>query len=260
MALDWLADEIRGGGNRSGLNLTTDDAVVQRFALLTMDFATSGTGGSGGNGDDDDDGGGNKNNATTGDGSLRRQRRLAAAEPDMEDCDWEGVICDDGGNVVKLQWAFLELGGTIPSEIRLLTHLKALDLSNNMLNRRIPNQLYSLTGLESLHLYKNSLTGTISTLIGNLDSITRLHLSHNALSGTIPAELKSDEGSIDGIRPLREYQLCPGGFAMDVPFLFRSLSIVPLLCFDRLLGTSLVSLTHANACFFSARQSPLLSI
>jgi Leucine-rich repeat (LRR) protein len=120
----------------------------------------------------------------------------------VHQCEWSGIVCNDDNHVTHVRWEHRDYTGTIPSEIRILTTLTHLDLSNNYMEGPIPTELYHLTDLEKLYLFNNFLTGTISTLIGELDKITHFHVSHNQLTGPIPKELKSDGGSKDGIRPL----------------------------------------------------------
>lgn len=138
----------------------------------------------------------------------------------VHQCNWTGVECNEDNQVTKLRWDYRDYTGTIPTEIRLLSNLTELDLSNNYLTGSIPEEIYYLTNLEKLFLFKNFLTGTISTRIGDLDKITYFHVSHNELAGPIPNQLKSDSGSENGIRPLSksEFRLvvdCTGKALQD---------------------------------------------
>eukprot|EP00536_Pseudo-nitzschia_multiseries_P004287 jgi/Psemu1/187725/e_gw1.70.25.1 len=128
------------------------------------------------------------------------------AKKGVDECDWEGVHCEDGV-VTDVRWAYTEgvSGGTIAPVVRLLVPALAnLDLSNNGLVGTIPEELYDATNLKRVHLFKNNLEGTISKKIGQLDSITHFHVSHNQLRGTIPEEVKSDG---NGIRPLQYFNV-----------------------------------------------------
>jgi Leucine-rich repeat (LRR) protein len=60
------------------------------------------------------------------------------------------------------------LGGTIPTEIGLLTHATSLHLSNISLSGMIPSELGNLRQLQYLILSQNQLTGSVPSTIGNL--------------------------------------------------------------------------------------------
>jgi Leucine-rich repeat (LRR) protein len=132
---------------------------------------------------------------------------MRSSEFSVPQCEWTGIVCNEDNQVTQIRWEHRDYTGTIPTEIRILSTLTHLDLSNNHLEGPIPEDLYRLTDLEKLYLFKNALTGTISTRIGDLDKITHFHVSHNYLTGPIPEELKSDSGAEDGIRPLSTYSM-----------------------------------------------------
>jgi Leucine Rich repeat len=119
----------------------------------------------------------------------------------VDECEWEGVVCNDNGQVVRIKWARRDWSGKIPAEVRHLYYLKELDLSDNDIRGPLPESLYAMGSLEKLFLYKNSIGGTISSRIGQLSKLTHWHLSHNDLTGTIPQQLKSS----GEIRPLGTY-------------------------------------------------------
>mmetsp|Transcript_22456 Transcript_22456/g.48855 ORF Transcript_22456/g.48855 Transcript_22456/m.48855 type:complete len:607 (+) Transcript_22456:196-2016(+) len=189
LAVKWMAQEASQLAAALPKNemIEFNEKLVQRFALLSMDFAM-------------------QDAKNTDDVPLN-------ARLGVDECDWQGIRCagedEDGneGRVTEVHWSHQSgvVGGRISPEVRLLAkNLSSLDLSNNKLIGTIPEEVYSAINLKKLYLFKNKLEGTISTRIGNLDSITHFHLSHNNLSGKIPNELKSD-GS--GIRPLEYFNL-----------------------------------------------------
>ena len=180
LAIEWLAQEATGEQQTQTV-LQLNQKLVQRFALLSLDFALQ-----------------NGNNLLQGNKPLNARFGIDA-------CQWNGIVCnndDDDNNTMisEINWSYQQQEGVISKEIRLLSSsLVKLDLSNNNLQGTIPEEIYKLTNIQKLYLFKNNLTGTISSQIGNLDSITHFHLSHNNLIGNIPNELKSDN---NGIRPL----------------------------------------------------------
>jgi len=104
-------------------------------------------------------------------------------------CAWYGLTCDGRGQVVGIDLELNKLGGTIPSELAILTHLKRLDIGSGNLEGSIPVELYNtLTNLEALFARSNRLETEISTGVGGLQSLTELDLSYNNIRGALPSE------------------------------------------------------------------------
>jgi hypothetical protein len=186
MAVQWLADEAQvrrtdGVSSAYGNGLELTDKLIQRFALLTLEFAllrpnaTSTT-----------------DNADSRNKQTRKLNNLASnalmadfsafeyetyarsntiAVKEVDECQWEGVTCASvgsmAGQIENINFTHSGLTGTIPPEIMLLQSLKRLDLAGNNLYGSIPEALYKIKGLEELYLYQNRLTGTISNSIEN---------------------------------------------------------------------------------------------
>ncbi|GAU50450.1 hypothetical protein TSUD_409570 [Trifolium subterraneum] len=127
---------------------------------------------------------------------------------------FEGVTCNEKGQVVnislqgkglsgKLSSAIVglkhltglylhynSLYGEIPREVSNLTQL-VLQLSYNLLTGRIPAQIGALKKLSVTALKSNQLTGAIPASLGDLDMLVRLDLSSNNLTGSIPTSIAS---------------------------------------------------------------------
>lgn len=156
-AVAWLIEE----STQLNASLMIGGAkLLQRFALLTLDF------------------------------NWRDHANSSVVQPLVDECQWEGVLCD-GYKVKQLHWGSHGISGTIPPEISLLSHLHYLDLSQNELMGTIPENLFELTKLEKIYLYQNAISGTLSTSIGKLVNLTHLHLSHNQLTGSIPHTMRT---------------------------------------------------------------------
>lgn len=108
-----------------------------------------------------------------------------------------GASCDNPhypDTVTRLDFEGMELTGSIPFEIKGLTKLEFLSLSNNKLGGSIPyDSITSMTDLSHLFLSKNRLTGPAisSSHIGKLVNLRALFIDNNNLSGTIPKSLGS---------------------------------------------------------------------
>ncbi|CAN0863434.1 Receptor-like protein EIX1 [Linum grandiflorum] len=86
------------------------------------------------------------------------------------------------------------LRGAVPDELRNLTSLRALKLSENKFNGTIPNWLFGLRHLQDLDFHSSNLVGDVSNEIGNMTSLVNLDLSFNyglKLEGGIPASFRS---------------------------------------------------------------------
>ena len=189
MAVQWLADEaqirrtaIDAVSSAYGNGLELNEKLIQRFALLTLDFALL------------------RPNATAA-ASLKMERNSFAinannriaqtsinidysahdintyrrtgtiAVKGADECFWEGIVCASvgsrSGKIEEINFSYSGLSGTIPPEIKLLRSIKKLDLAGNELRGSIPDDLYYVRGLEEVYLHHNHLTGPLSNSIGN---------------------------------------------------------------------------------------------
>jgi hypothetical protein len=171
-AVDWMVHELKSVG-KGHFDYQYDNLgkFGQRFALLATQYSLLGE-------------------------DVKMGRFSFDEQMGVDECEWEGVGCDDYGRLIGLDFSDLDLTGKIPSEIRYLFKLETLDLSSNGITGSIPKEVYDLRNLNKLYLYQNELTGTISTLIGKLGSLEYLHLSQNSLIGSIPEQLRSYSYSV----------------------------------------------------------------
>jgi len=243
MAVQWLAEEAQfkpteGVSSAYGNGLELSKKLIQRFALLTLDFALLRP-----NATDTEDVApstpstpkkqlrdGLASNALHADYTAfelaHYARSNTIAVKGIDECLWEGVTCADvgqrAGEIEEINFSHSGMSGTIPPEIKLLKNLKKLDLAANKIHGPIPEELYSIRGLQEVYLFHNHLTGSLSPSIGNWNNITRLHLSHNQLTGSIPISFKSDAVQI---RPIEYLNLYSNQFTGSIPenLRFRSL-------------------------------------
>jgi hypothetical protein len=83
------------------------------------------------------------------------------------------------------------LVGTLVSELGRLTRLRRLMISGNNLSRSsIPTELGDIGSLTRLYLDSNSLQGTLPSELGRLSNLNELSVSNNnALRGTVPFQI-----------------------------------------------------------------------
>ena len=127
-------------------------------------------------------------------------------------CDWEGITCHLNMEVVdalllidlagtlptelalltNMQQLFVStsifLTGQLPSEIGLLSNLVQLQFTNTAMSGKIPSEIGHLTGLYTLSLNENTFTGKVPAVIGTMTNLIELDLSHNVLEGVLPLE------------------------------------------------------------------------
>lgn len=174
LAVEWLALEAI----LDNRDLVLTSKLAQRFALLTMDYALS---------------------ATTAEPTS-----LSVGTVNEDECSWNGVTCEDS-KVIGIKFGAMNLQGSLPTEIGMLSSLVHLDVSNNRVIGTIPEELYDLARLEKIFLYENNLSGTISSRIINLWDLSHYHLGQNKLTGTIPTTMRSNSRGIYKIRYFNVY-------------------------------------------------------
>ncbi|WJX12605.1 hypothetical protein P8452_03083 [Trifolium repens] len=106
-------------------------------------------------------------------------------------CDesFEGVACNEKGQVVNISLQGKGLSGKLSSSIVDLKHLTGLYLHYNSLYGEIPKEVSNLTQLGELYLNVNQFYGEIPFEIGSMENLQVLQLSYNQLTGSIPTQL-----------------------------------------------------------------------
>ena len=192
-------------------------------------------------------------------------------DQELSECKWLGIVCSrrvgdrveegdrDGDRegrknrmaqaaettstmiVNKLQLFELDLAGTIPSEVFLLTDTTEFALYNNTLTGTIPEEVADMTALLELELDGNDLTGTIPEGIFTLTGLTEVRLEGNGLTGTLSSSVgnlanceifRVDSNDMSGPIPefltfmssLNELRLNGNGFTGTIPASLGGLS------------------------------------
>jgi len=99
---------------------------------------------------------------------------------------WDGIDCNEDGNVRAIALDAANLQGTLPPEIALLMDVENLIIKNNPnLVGEIPNEIGNMSQLRQLGLYGNSLGGSIPRSVFKLSHLVYLNLSGNKLIGEV---------------------------------------------------------------------------
>jgi hypothetical protein len=187
LAIEWLLEDHAANTEDLDDQLVYDQKLIQRFALVALDFAmTAGRGGGG----DPPPFFATETTSNTVETNVGGPTTWSTHAKD--ECAWFGIVCN-GTVVTELNWARLGLTGSIPDSVAVLSDLTQIDFSNNALVGPIPESLYGLTELMSIYFYKNNLTGTLSDGIGNLKNLVHLMLNENDLAGPFPTTLRSSD-------------------------------------------------------------------
>uniref|UniRef100_A0A0E0KV86 non-specific serine/threonine protein kinase n=1 Tax=Oryza punctata TaxID=4537 RepID=A0A0E0KV86_ORYPU len=122
-------------------------------------------------------------------------------------CDCSGrnnTVC----HITRLKMYSLDASGLIPEELRNLTRLTHLNLSQNLLTGPIPSFIGELTAMQYILTFfstehartfgTNALSGSIPRELGSLTNLISLGFGSNNFSGSLPSEL----GNLDKLEQL----------------------------------------------------------
>jgi topoisomerase-4 subunit A len=109
-----------------------------------------------------------------------------------EECSWNGVTCNSGGQVTGLELREAGLQGNLFPELYMLSDsLMTLNAGQNNMNGPIPDEIGLLRQLQILQLDRNDLSGRIPAGLGKLNNLLVLNLEENSLTGPLPARMEN---------------------------------------------------------------------
>ncbi|XP_015571809.1 receptor-like protein kinase HSL1 [Ricinus communis] len=127
-------------------------------------------------------------------------------------CTWPGINCTNS-SVTGLNFANVNIAGTIPPFICDLKNLTVLDFGNNSIIGTFPLFLYNCSKLEHLDLSQNYFVGTIPDDIDRLSRLSFLNLYGNNFTGNIPVAI----GRLKELKSLQLQQnLFNGTFPVEI--------------------------------------------
>jgi Leucine-rich repeat (LRR) protein len=84
----------------------------------------------------------------------------------------------------------MNLHGSLPTEVGLLTSLQNLNIENNAIEGTIPTEVCRLTNLTRLYFGQNNIRGMIPSCIGQLTKLERLYVYKNDLMDRLPDSMR----------------------------------------------------------------------
>jgi hypothetical protein len=109
-------------------------------------------------------------------------------QADSDPClnNWQGVVCGESNQVIKLSLSSYNLIGSLLPSLSAFSGLKTLLLNDNKLDGTIPADIFGLP-IDTLNLESNLLTGAIPDLLCSMRDLTFLAIGENNFaSGPIP--------------------------------------------------------------------------
>jgi hypothetical protein len=174
-----------------------DRIILQRFALATLYYSTSGD----------------------------KWRRNDGWLTEENECLWytRSLLspCNSLGEYTHLNLPSNSLAGSLPGELALLApSLQTISVPTNSLIGGIPTAIGQLSKLESLNLAANAITESIPSELGQLSNLLLFSLYETRVTGQVPAELAN-------LTNLTELYIArtsltgelPNGVCEDLPFL-----------------------------------------
>ncbi|TXG55527.1 hypothetical protein EZV62_020783 [Acer yangbiense] len=172
-------------------------------------------------------------------------------EEDMSDCcSWDGVECNEGtGYVIKLDLSSSCLYGHINSTSTLfnLVHLQWLSLADNYFNQsKIPCEMKNLSKLSHLNLSNSYFSGQIPSEILELSKLESLDLSGNL--NWLELQQPGLESLVQKLTNLRVLNLHKVNISSSLPYVLTDLSSLNFLSLANcnLKGTILWSFGNLN--------------
>lgn len=144
-ALSWMSND-----DTMPMNANITSAIIQRYAIATLYFATNG---------------------------HLWTNSYNFLDSSKSECEWNTLNdngdllgvggCDPDGSIKVIALWNNNLVGHVPREIALLKNLRVLSLYDNKLRGLITGSLAQLKGLKTLYLHGNNLVGSIDFLCNN---------------------------------------------------------------------------------------------
>ncbi|CAB9506035.1 leucine Rich Repeat [Seminavis robusta] len=109
----------------------------------------------------------------------------------VHECDWAGIICEEGDIVKEIILEANNLSGSLPEELGLFPRLLSFSFVNNEISGSLPAPLaVELQGkVTQIQLHYNKISGSIPPEWMQFQALERLNLASNQLTGSLPTEI-----------------------------------------------------------------------
>ncbi|KAK2432745.1 receptor protein [Trifolium repens] len=102
-------------------------------------------------------------------------------------CQWNGVECNNKGQVIALDLSNEFISGQVESSLFNLNYLESLNLAYNEFHSEIHYDFQNLNNLRYLNLSNSGFQGNLPNSISDLTQLVYLDLSFNNFNGSIPS-------------------------------------------------------------------------
>lgn len=193
--------------------------------------------------------------------SERHEMLAARWLSGQHECQWAGIYCthNEERNVEILQLDFMNLTGTVPDKISVLSDLRSISFANNNLAGSLPESLADLSNLTFLDLQQNQFTGTVPDVWWKSQdmqrSLHRMNLAYNPLSSwTLP-------GDVGGFSLLEHFVLHDSGLTGTIPVEVYELTKLDYLgmSYNSLTGTIATEVGQLSNLFILSLSRSLLT-
>lgn len=134
---------------------------------------------------------------------------------DKEECNWEGVRCNENRLVVSIILPKHAISGSIPVELAILDAMEELDFTSNYIHMEDEaNDVWNHLANLKLLLFEDNFMVTDSGLpsqFSNLVSLEKLQLSYNLLQGSLEPQV------FQGLQALRHLEIESNYISGDIP-------------------------------------------
>lgn len=131
---------------------------------------------------------------------------LSSSKASTNPCQWYGITCNNGSNVIEINLAYTGLNGTLENlDFASFPNLLRLDLKVNNLNGSIPPSIGLLNKLQYLDLSTNSLNSTLPPSLANLTEVYELDISRNYITGGLDPSFFPSKGSKVGLKSMKNF-------------------------------------------------------
>jgi len=134
-------------------------------------------------------------NSTNGHEWSEGFRWVRGISQGMDPCDspefFKGLTCsgtllEPNRRATGLLLSYLNLNGTLPASLGLMTEMQEMYMTDNKLEGHLPTSLCNMSQLQTFDAAFNNFTGVLPNCVAALTNLVKLDLRNNHITGSIP--------------------------------------------------------------------------